>query len=244
MPSTIPLSKTIEYARRFIYNSPLLFTNEGTLAFSIADDVRQFILSPPFCWRWNRGTVAPITCQAGQTDYQVNLPDFGWIERAWITFPSTGIDPNQPLPTKELTVNSTLAQETVQGQPAFISALLDDNNGNITFRLMGTPDDEYILNIIYQKVPPNFSSVTDTWYPIPDYLSYLVQAGFLSKAYEYKGDERLGFSWQQFLKQVVAASDGLTEAEKNIFLEPRIAAAREQGALQTSQQARSARGGA
>jgi len=338
MASTIPLSKTVDYTKRFIYNAPLFFVNDGTLAFSIADDVRQFLLSPPFSWRWNRGIVPPITCQAGETDYQVNLPDFGWIEKAWILFPSapgtpvqiynslgvisisaaagivtailegnplnfgfrlgqtisvqnvtdstfngfqnlvvSGLGPNsisyakvgtgassdgglvfniasqntptitpngQPLPTKELEVKDSLAQESVSGQPAFISAIIDDNNGNITFRLQGAPDQGYVLNIIYQKVPGKFSATSDFWEPIPDYLSYLYNSGFLAKAMEYKGDERFGYEHQQFLKQVVAASDGLTEEQKNIFLGDRLNVARESGSLQSSQQARASRGGA
>jgi hypothetical protein len=338
MASTIPLSKTVDYTKRFIYNAPLFFLNSGTLAFSIADDVRQFILSPPFSWRWNRGVVSPITCQPGQTDYQVNLPDFGWIEKAWILFPSapgnpvqiynslniisisasagkvtaivagnplnfgfslgqtisvqnvtdstfngfqnlvvSGLGPNsityskagtgssstgglifnlspqsmptitqngQPLPTKELEVKESLAQESVLGQPAFITAITDDNNGNITFRLQGAPDQAYTLNIIYQKTPGAFSAASDTWAPIPDYLSYLYNEGFLAKALEYKGDERFGYAHQQFLKQVVAANDGLTEEQKSIFLGDRLNVSRESGSLQSSQQARASRGGA
>jgi len=325
MASTIPLSKTVEYTKRFIYNSPLFFTNNGTLAFSIADDVRQFILAPPFSWRWNRGIVPPITCQAGQTDYQVNIPDFGWIEKSWIVYPVVGgnsinvitatraggivtlqvngnptnygfsagqtitvgnvTDPSydgfqsfqitqlgantivyaqagvnsvstggvavnyvstnaNSQQTKELEVKESLAQESVLGQPAYISAIADDNNGNVTFRLQGAPDQQYVLNIIYQKTPGTFEATSDTWTPIPDYLSYLYNSGFLSKAMEYKGDERFGFEHQQFLKQIVAANDGLTEGQKSIFLGDRLNVAREQGSLQSSQQARNSRGGA
>ena len=155
------------------------------------------------------------------------------------------ITPNgQPLPTKELEVKESLAQESVLGQPAFITAITDDNNGNITFRLQGAPDQEYVLNIIYQKVPGKFSATQDTWEPIPDYLSYLYNEGFLSKAYEYKGDERFGFAQQSFLKKVLAANDGITEEQKSIFLGDRLNVAREQGSLQSSQQARNSRGGA
>ena len=337
MASTIPLSKTVDYTKRFIYNAPLFFVNDGTLAFSIADDVRQFILSPPFSWRWNRGIVPPITCQAGETDYQVNLPDFGWIEKAWILFPSapgnpvqiynslnilaisasagvvtailegnplsfgfslgqtisvqnvtdstfngfqnlvvSGIGPNsisyakvgtgassdgglvfniatqsipiitpngQALPTKELEVKDSLAQESILGQPAYISAIIDDNNGNITFRLQGAPDQQYELNIIYQKTPGKFSATSDFWEPIPDYLSYLYNSGFLAKGLEYKGDERFAYEHQQFLKQVLAANDGLTEEQKSIFLGDRLNVSRESGSLQSSQQARASRGG-
>jgi hypothetical protein len=338
MPSTIPLSRTIELATRYNYNAPLLYVNSGALAFSLGDEVRQFLLSAPFGWRWNRAEVAPITCLPGVTDYTVNIPDFGWLERAWILFPSaagtpiqvfnsmnilsitavagvvtatvngnplnfgfkigqtisveqvtdttfnafqtlqisglgvntitysqagTGITSSggiifnisnltvpvitttgQPLPTKELSISNTLAQESVLGQPGFISVIADDNNGNITFRLMMAPDQAYTLYIIYQKAAPTFGAVTDTWDPLPDYMEYIFNKGFLAKAYEYKGDERFAFVWQEFLKMAVASNDGLSETEKNIFLEPKIITAREQGSLQSSAQARQSRGGA
>jgi len=303
MSSSITLQKTIGITSKFIYNAPLLYINSGDLAYSIGDYVRQFMLAPPFAWRWNRAATSPVICQAGQSDYLVNAPDFGWLEKASITYPvisnntanivtatrsgnvvtlvltvnpatlgfyagqgnltvagvldssfdgyqaftitsltsnsiiyaQTGANavssggtvsnyntqlPNTPVVTKELTVRETLSLESVLGQPAFISPVFDDNNGNITFRVMPTPDTSYSLNVIYQKAAPTFSSVQDTWNPIPDYFSYLFNLGFLAKTYEYKGDERFAFAHQEFLKQLVAASEGLTETQKNIFLGP------------------------
>jgi len=149
-----------------------------------------------------------------------------------------------PLKTKELTVSETLAQETILGEPAFISVINDDNNGNITFRLMMVPDQPYSLFIIYQKAAPTFGATTDTWKPIPDYMAYLFNKGLLAKTYEYKGDERFAFTWQEFMKLTVAANEGLSDTQKNIFLEPKLNSAREQGGLQSSQQARNSRGGA
>ena len=325
MASTNTLKTTIDITSRYIYNSPLLYTNSGSLAYSIGDEVRQFILSPPFVWRWNRAEATPITCTIGTTDYTLNIPDFGFMERAWIAFPVAGSNSlniisatrssnivtltlggnpaeygfwggqtitvgnvtdtsydgymafqitsitsntivyNQvgtnsttvggiainyantstnPQLTKELTINESLAQETVLGQPAFISVINDDNNGNITFRLMMPPDQQYILYVIYQKCSLSFGSTTDTWAPIPDYLSYLYNKGFLAKAYEYKGDERFAFARQEFYKMVLSAADGMTDTQRNIFLEPKIITQRESaGEAQKGQQAKQGRGG-
>ena len=220
MPSTITLQTTVKITSRFIYNAPLLYVNDGSLAYSIGDWVRQFMLAPPFVWRWNRGFVPPITCQAGQYDYQVSIPDFGYLEKATVLYPP--VSGNAPQISKELTVVQSLVGESVLGQPAFISVIADDGNGNITFRLMSVPDAQYILNLVYQKAAPTFSNATDTWAPIPDYYSYLYNQGFLAKTYEYKGDERFAFAHSEFLKQAVSASDGLTDTQKNIFLGPRI----------------------
>ena len=314
MSSTIKLSQTVSLASKYIYNSPLLYTNDGELAFRAGDFVRQFILSPPFAWRWNRGFVAPIQTVVGQSDYTVSIPDFGWLEKAYISFPPSGnnsaniitatrsgnvvtlqlsvnpttlgftggqtitvanssdasfdgyqafqissltsntvvynqigtnsvatggvlINQNAAIPgtlkTLELEVKSPLAVESVLGQPAFISSVADDNNGNITFRIMALPDQVYTLNIIYQRSAPTFSKLSDTWSPIPDYLSYLYTSGFISMAYEYKGDERFAYSRQQFFRQVLAASDGVEDSIKNIFLEPKLIADRQ---VQNTQQ--------
>jgi hypothetical protein len=245
MPSTITLKTTADIATRYNYNSPITYVNDGNLAYSMGDEVRQFILSAPFVWRWNRAEAPLISCEAGESDYTVNIPDFGWIERAWILFPPVaGASPGTPQTSKELTVSESLAQESVLGQPAFISVIGDDNNGNITFRLMMVPDNSYTLYIVYQKSAGTFSSLKDTWYPIPDYMSYLYNAGMLAKVYEYKGDERFAYAHQEFLKKVVSASEGLTDAQKNIFLEPRIIYQREtQGSAISNQQGRVARGG-
>ncbi len=214
MASTIPLSKTVDITKRFIYNSPLFFVNDGDLAFSIGDWVRQFLLSPPFAWRWNRSEMG-LVVQPGKTDYTVPIRDFGWLERAWILFPAN--DNPLPLQSKELTIVDNIVAESVLGQPAFVSVIGDDNNGNITFRLMGAPDQPYTFFFYYQRAPLNFTKANQTWDPIPDYYSYLLNQGFLAKAYEYKGDERFAFAYQQFLSLVMAACEGMSETQRNIF---------------------------
>lgn len=233
MPSTITLQKTIDLTSRYIYQAPLLFKNDGDLAFNMGDWVRQFLLSPPFAWRWNRGVVSPIKCSVGLTDYTVSIPDFGWLEKAWVVFPTVQGETTR---VKELSVLNNLAQEQTQNESGFISAVYDDNNGNITFRILPSPDQAYILYINYQKSAKSFTKTTDTWSPIPDYMSYIFTQGFLAKAYEFRDDERFAFLYSQFLKQTVSASDGLTDTQKNIFLESVLLTQRERQAYSQSGQ--------
>ena len=242
MASTITLDRTVNFVQRFIRNAPLTTINDGDPAFLAADWVRQFILAPPFAWRWNRAYVSPIICASGVFDYTVNLPDFGWIEKAYLNFP---IGAGQPGRSKELTVEMVVASDQFVNQPTTITANLDDNNGNITFRLFPPPDINYTLFVIYQKSAAKFGSMSDLWSPIPDYMSYLYTEGFKAAAYEYFGDERYPFTLQMFLRQVVAANDGLSETEKSLFLSDRlIAQVQGQNALGQAQLARSARAGA
>jgi len=240
--STITLERTVIHVQRFIRNAPLTTINDGDPAFLSADWVRQFILAPPFAWRWNRAYVSPVTCAIGVSDYLVNLPDFGWLEKAWLNFPMVN---NQPGHSVELKVELVVAGDNLNNQPTTITANLDDDNGNITFRLFPPPDTPYTLNIIYQKAAPKFSAMSQTWNPVPDYLSYLYTQGFKALAYEWFDDERYPFTMQQFLRQVVAANDGLTETEKSLFLAERFIVQNEgQNMMATSQLARSARAGA
>lgn len=240
MASTVKLSRSVKLAEQFVRYAPQTFVNDGDPAFSNADWVRQFILGPPFAWRWNRNTVQFI-CTTGKQDYTQNLPDFGWIEKTTITQPN--IEGGGGGVIFELETALDLAQESQTNQPNKVSAQQDDGNGNILFRLSPPPDQDYTVTVTYQKAAPIFSSLNATWAPIPDYLSFLYNQGLLAKTYEYLGDERFGLTMQLFLRQVIAANDGLDETEINIFLSDRLMSQRQtQSELGNSQNGRQGRG--
>jgi hypothetical protein len=210
LASTIQLQRSITLASAFVRYAPLtLSTNDPAL--SNADWVRQFILSPPFAWRWNRA-VTTFTTAIGSPDYVKAITNLGWIEKAVIYEPNDGNE------THELEVSNNLAVETQENQPTKISAQLDDDAGNITFRLVPAPDKVYTVEVTYQKSSPLFTAPTETWAPLPDYLSYMYNQGFLAKALEYINDSRFAGSMQLFLQQLVAANNGLSDAQKNIFM--------------------------
>lgn len=247
MASTIKLSRTINTSSRFVNQAPLVFTGTNDPAFTIADWVRGFILSPPFAWRWNRGVVPAITVQpfsqstqappVGGQDYTVNLPNFGWLEQA-VLIDNTASPPQ----AHQLEVALNLGEENTNNQPTKIAARLDDGNGNITFRLQPPPDKVYSLNITYQLAAPIFKHIDDTWAPIPDFLHFLVHGGMIAKAYEYSGDERFPAALQLFVRQVVATNGGLDQSMVNIFMADQInSAVEQQSASQKSQAANQGR---
>src|SRR2546421_13041800 len=100
-------------AQVYIRNAPLTFTTPTgiDLALLAGDWVRQFILSPPFAWRWNR-SVTTFATVAGTQDYVKALSNFGWLEKASIT--NAGV-------VQELEIKLNLAEDAVQNQPVFIS---------------------------------------------------------------------------------------------------------------------------
>jgi hypothetical protein len=210
------LDRTITYAKSIKQLRPLLgvggAVNEP--AFSMADDVRSLILSPPFAWSWNRAdTPISVTAATGQ-DYTVTIADFGWIEKAVLDDGNSNV--------KELVIKTSLAPTDIQERPSSISVYTDDNAGSITFRLFPSPPTSYTLTVIYQKAPPLFVSTTDSWSPIPDRFSYLYNAGFIAKVYERTRDDRFLPSLTSFLRMLVSANGGLDETQVNIFLEGQV----------------------
>jgi hypothetical protein len=191
-------------------------------AFSNADWVMQTILSPSLGgWRWNRGDggtyASPLfQTQIGVPDYTVNIPNFGWIEKA------TAYDPNAGYQAYELQVSLDLSAETTSNQPARISAQFDDDAGNITFRIFPAPDKVYNVAVEFQNSAQLFTSIQQTWAPIPDYLGYIVNEGFQAKAYEYSGDPRFTNSYQTFYTNLASCAEGLDQTQKNLWLSDRL----------------------
>jgi hypothetical protein len=233
MGSTFTLQNTVNYAQTTIRNAPLTgvggYTNEP--AFSIGNWVRQFILAAPFAWRWNRAQQSFSVTQ-GTQDYTQTLSNLGFLEKASL---SNGT--NQ----WELAFSQNLAQDIATAQPRNICPLIDTGT-QVTFRLFPVPDVAYTVNINYQVAAPNFVNLTDTWAPIPDYFYYLIETGFLAKTYEYIRDDRFPQTMSLFVKQVVAASTGITDLQDNIFATEFIDTQREfQAQLGNSQAGRQGR---
>ena len=232
MASTIQLQRTINLAQQFLRLSPLTFAANAANdpAFSNADWVLQTILAPPFAWRWNRNSALPtaptFSTIIGQSNYTVSLPTFGWIEKA------TGYDPNNGYRAFELLNELIVAGETLPNEPTRIAAVLDDDAGNITFRLFPPPDRVYNIVVEWQGAAQLFTALTQTWDPIPDYLSYLYNEGFQAKAYEYSNDPRFQTAMQLFITDLAAASEGLSETQKNLWVTNKLDTMRQMAAVQ------------
>jgi len=236
MASTKTLQDAVNYASQCVRMAPL--TGVGGIAnqpaFAIGDWVRQFILAPPFAWRWNRNTTTYSLFQG--TNYTAISPvTFGWLEKAYLTSNSGAV--------YELEVSRNLVGDSTQNQPKQICDLTDDGLGDIGFVTTPAADQSYTVNLIYQGSAPNFVNLSDTWSPIPDYFFYLIETGFLAKTYEYLNHELFVPTMSMFVKQVIAANAGLADSQKNIFMEEFINSQREvQSEIGNSQAGRAGRG--
>ena len=117
--------------------------------------------------------------------------------------------------------------------PQRIAAQLDDGEGNITFRIFPSPDQVYNVVLTFQNAATLFTNVTNTWTPIPDYMSYVYNEGMDYKTFEYLGDPRSQSSGQLFFQSLAQMSEGLSESQKNLWAQDRLNSIRQQGAIQS-----------
>ncbi len=209
--SSITLSRSLEFCKRFVYNRQLSIGDYKEPFLTAANIIYQTILSAPFVWRWNRQVIAFNTV-AGTQDYTQTC-NFGYIENGSIQ--DTSVTPSSWI---EMTPKIDLALNTQQSRPEFISGQLDDGAGNITFRLMPTPDKVYPVSVTVQQKPALLTSLNQTWSPIPDEFSFVYQIGVLAWMYEFADDARSQGKHMKFVSHLLGVSEGLSETEKNIFL--------------------------
>lgn len=109
-------------------------------------------------------------------------------------------------------------QGTAGGTPNSISPQVDDNAGNITFRILPVPDGVYQVTIVFQKkILALISTTASTWAPVPDQYAYIYEWGYLALLAAYSNDTRWTSFNQKFVTAILGACEGLDEEQKNIF---------------------------
>jgi hypothetical protein len=209
MASTLNLQASLAWCSPHLGYLPLTI---GGLepALSNANIVKQTILGPPFCWRWNRATV-DFTCTAHTQDYVSAASYFGFIEKAWVENPAA-------TEIKELLIENALSATKEEARIKFLAAQSDDNAGNITFRTMPISAELSSVFVLYQKKPSIMTSLASLWDPIPDELSYIYNWGFLALCSMLNDDPRFQIFNQKFIAHLLGAQQGLDEMKRQIFL--------------------------
>jgi hypothetical protein len=209
MPATQNLQATLNWCLPHLGYMPLTVGGMEP-ALSNANMVKQTILGPPFCWRWNRGTTTLNVSNAAQ-DYIAALADFGFLEKVWI-------DTDGQTDIKEFENVNVLSATREKSRPKQIAAQEDDGAGSITFRLMPIPSVDGVVTVLYQKKAILMTSLASFWDPIPDELSYIYNWGFLALSSILSNDPRFPIFNQKFLSHLLGNQQGLSEMQRNIFL--------------------------
>jgi len=157
------------------------------------------------------GTFTNITTQ----DYTISAPNFSHIEHASVLDLNADGTPNKWM---ELTVKNNLSLESSQNRPEFVSPHVEDGTGNVTFRVFSSPDKKYPVAIHVQLAAPRITSINQTWAPLPDFLQYVYELGFLALMQQFADDPRGAYNENKFKAALLGRQEGLTEEQKNIFL--------------------------
>lgn len=177
------------------------------------------------------GTFTSLSTQ----DYSVAIPNFSHIEHASVMdLDATG----NPLKWYELQVKNNLSLESSQNRPQFIGPHVEDANGNVTFRLASAPDKAYPVSIHAQLTAPQITSINQTWAPLPDFMEYIYEWGFLALMWQFADDPRAQVANNNFKSGILARAENLTDEERNIFLNNWEALYRNPMAAQMGTQAR------
>jgi len=208
MANTIQTS--VNWALGFLgYATPTIGPNNEP-AITSANMVQQVMMGPPFRFPWNRNTLNFSTI-AGTQDYTQNVTDFGYLETAQL---STGTK-TYPLQVKNVT---PLGESVDQQVPNTVGVQLNTVGTSVKLRFLGVPDAIYTATIWYQKFPALLPTLASAWV-VPDYMSYIYNRGFVAFCLEAMGDPRAQQHKVAFAASLLSTAEGLTESEKNIFLE-------------------------
>jgi hypothetical protein len=155
------------------------------------------------------GTLTNATTQ----DYTIAAPALSHIEYASV-LDVTRVPPNWV----ELKVQNDLALDSRNARPTFVGPHVEDGNGNVTFRVMPSPNGAYPVSVHAQLAAPRITSINQTWSPMPDFMQYIYSWGFLALIWAFADDARFQIANAKFTSGLLARAEGLTSEERNIFL--------------------------
>jgi hypothetical protein len=229
------------FSMPFLNYQPVNISN-GEPAITAANLTKQTMLGAPFKWPWNRGELhieLDPNATAWEQDYLFELDDFAFLERIWLTDPTTG-------KVNEITnIAQSLAAESAVKRPSSAAMQLVDDDGFVSLRLNTLPDLAYLIDGHYQRAPVLMTSLANQWKPIPDHLSYIYDWGFLGFVSLLTKDARAPIFLGKFTSHLLGAQDGLTALQRNIFLGNFLELMSQQGREQlNTQQGAQARGNA
>jgi hypothetical protein len=215
------IQQSINFAQTFIQYSPLAVGTGNEPALSLANEIQNTILNPPFTWPWNRNESSALTLAATTQDYTVNLTDFGFLEKVSLTDPDT----NEVWEIKDVYNNLARGKADANTRklmrPNACCVISVSYGTSVKLRFMGVPNKAYGVLLTYQKLVTPLTTLTGgtgTW-ALPDQLIDVFNNLFVGEAMAVVDDARANLYRQRGIGVLLGKAEGLTEMEINAFLE-------------------------
>jgi hypothetical protein len=216
------IQNSIDYALTYIQYSPLSAGTNNEPAITIANEIQNMVCGPPFTWAWNRGDNASVALNtvAGTQDYTTLLTDFAFLETASLT-DANNVVFQIPDVYNNINRGKADANSTKRARPNSICIYQVTYGTSAKVRFVGVPDAVYSVGMTYQKLITPMAALTGgtgTW-TIPPAYSDVYNNLFLGEAMAIVDDARANIYRQRGVTALLAKSEGLTDMQKNAFLE-------------------------
>lgn len=214
------IQNSIDFALTYIQYSPLSAGTNNEPAITIANWTQNLVVGPPFGWAWNRGENSSTSTAAGTQDYTIAVTDFGFLEKVSLT-DSTGAVWDVPDVYNNLAKGIADPNKNKQGRPNSACVLQVTYGTNLKLRFIGVPDAVYLITLTYQKLVTPMAALSGgpgTW-TIPPQYSDIYNNLFLGEAMSVVDDNKANIYRQRGVTALLAKAEGLTEMQKNAFLE-------------------------
>lgn len=235
------IQQTLDFISTFIQYSPLSAGTGLQPALGFANQTQNTALNAPFTWGWNRAEDSTLSTVAGTQDYVVNLIDFSFLEKVTLTDPSGVVfEVADIYNTAALgKADASVAKRQRPNACAVISLIYGTS---VKLRFMGVPDVIYGVLLTYQKLVTPLAALSNNWV-FPDQYLDIYNNLMLAEALALVDDSRSQTYRTRGITALLSKAEGLTEMQKNDFLEQYWARNQQQtaGNLRT-QQAAQARG--
>ena len=174
----------------------------------------------------NLVTISGLTHTAFNGTFTITSASATQFQFASATSQASASDTGLALSGQVFSINDVLNSEPLPAstdptRPRTIAVQTNDTAGDITFRLLGSPDAVYNIVLNYQKAATAFTALTGaggTWSPVPDSYAYIYNRGFLAECLEPLDPQRAQIEKQRFIMSLVSASEGLELADRAIFM--------------------------
>jgi hypothetical protein len=202
------------------------------------------IMNPPFTWGWNRNENSSYSTTAGVQDVIAAVTDFGYLETVSLTDPG-GLVWIVPDVYNTATHGIGDATGNKQNRPNSCYVQSVTYGTNLKLRFISVPDQVYKITFDYQMLVVPLTSLTGAGGTlfVPDQYIDIFNNLFVGEALAVVDDTRANTYRQRGVTALLAKAEGLTEMNKNLFLEQYWMRDRQQlaGQLRT-QQAQQSRG--
>jgi len=177
-------------------------------------------MTAPFTWAWNRNESEPVNVTPEEQDYTIELADFSYLEKVAMTIVS-GKDEGDVWEITDGIRNSLsqgLANPNKPMRPQSACVFLVDYGTSLQLRFGSFPDQNYTATLVYQKLIAPMTSVTSEW-TVPDQYADIYDNLFLADMMAVCDDARSVQYRQRGIATLLAKSEGLTDMDKNLFME-------------------------